>query len=257
MKNHLSTILSGLALFVALGGTSYAAFALPRASVGTRELQRGAVTSAKIADGTVGRRDLAPSARGGTSGTGPAGPKGDPGPAGPKGDAGPAGPVGPAGPKGDPGVGASTLAGGERRTIASVTCDRDANLIETTLDIAQPSRLMVSVRGEVQDYTTRDEFVWRVRLWEESLVQAYTPILFVESEQPFPAGGAGAGIARTSGSGLVDGGSGGPETIPAGRYVLRLQGWMRNSAGPRMCDSTTTATWANTYLDWLIIPVAA
>ena len=42
-----------LALFVALGGTSYAAFSLPAGSVGTEQLRNGAVTSKKIGNGTV------------------------------------------------------------------------------------------------------------------------------------------------------------------------------------------------------------
>jgi hypothetical protein len=33
-----------IALFVALGGTSYAAFSLPAGSVGTKQLKNGAVT---------------------------------------------------------------------------------------------------------------------------------------------------------------------------------------------------------------------
>ncbi len=42
-----------LALFVALGGTSYAATQLPRNSVGTKQLKKGAVTSRKLANGAV------------------------------------------------------------------------------------------------------------------------------------------------------------------------------------------------------------
>lgn len=42
-----------LALFVALGGTSYAAFSLPANSVGTRQLRNGAVSSNKIAKGAI------------------------------------------------------------------------------------------------------------------------------------------------------------------------------------------------------------
>ena len=42
-----------LALFVALGGTSYAALSLPAGSVGTQQLRNGAVTSRKLAKGAV------------------------------------------------------------------------------------------------------------------------------------------------------------------------------------------------------------
>lgn len=47
-----------LALFVALGGTSYAAISLPAGSVGTRQLHNGAVTSRKLANGSVGAKKL-------------------------------------------------------------------------------------------------------------------------------------------------------------------------------------------------------
>ena len=42
-------VVSLLALFVALGGTGYAAFSLPTNSVGTKQLKNGAVTSKKVA----------------------------------------------------------------------------------------------------------------------------------------------------------------------------------------------------------------
>jgi hypothetical protein len=42
-----------VALFVALGGTSYAAAGLAPGSVGTRQLQNGSVTNSKIANGAV------------------------------------------------------------------------------------------------------------------------------------------------------------------------------------------------------------
>jgi hypothetical protein len=51
---HLrGNVVAYLALFVALGGTSYAAVNLPAGSVGNRQLRNGAVTNRKIANGSV------------------------------------------------------------------------------------------------------------------------------------------------------------------------------------------------------------
>ncbi|MEZ5123002.1 MAG: hypothetical protein R2736_15730 [Solirubrobacterales bacterium] len=78
------TVAAYLALFVALGGTSYAAASLPRNSVGTPQLQNGAVTSAKVRNGSLTARDF----RAGSLPRGPQGPQGAQGPAGPQGPAG-------------------------------------------------------------------------------------------------------------------------------------------------------------------------
>jgi hypothetical protein len=59
-------VVAYLALFVALGGTSYAAFRLPAGSVGTRQLRNGAVTSTKIANGSITPAKLNAGAVGGT-----------------------------------------------------------------------------------------------------------------------------------------------------------------------------------------------
>ncbi len=112
-----------LALFVALGGTSYAAVSLPKNSVGTAQLKSNSVQSAKIKKGAVTRakiRDNAINSAKVADGsllaadfaagqlpkgdTGPAGPAGAAGPAGPAGPEGPAGPAGPEGPQGPPGL---------------------------------------------------------------------------------------------------------------------------------------------------------
>jgi len=89
-----------LALFVALGGVSYAAVKLPANSVGARQLRKGAVTKPKLAKSLLASLDA--KAIAGTPGakgdTGPQGPAGDTGPAGPKGD------TGAKGDKGDPGT---------------------------------------------------------------------------------------------------------------------------------------------------------
>jgi hypothetical protein len=43
-----------LALFIALGGSSYAAIAIPAGSVGTKQLRNGAVTPVKLASSEIG-----------------------------------------------------------------------------------------------------------------------------------------------------------------------------------------------------------
>jgi hypothetical protein len=70
-----------LALFVALGGSAYAAGVLPVNSVGTAQLKGGSVTSGKVKDGTLKAGDFA-------SNQLKAGPKGSTGAAGPAGPAG-------------------------------------------------------------------------------------------------------------------------------------------------------------------------
>jgi len=89
-----------LALFVALGGTSYAALNLTGkdvkngsltgldlkdGSVGGADLKTGSVTGADLKDGSIGVADLVAAARGAA---GPAGPPGAPGPPGAEGKAG-------------------------------------------------------------------------------------------------------------------------------------------------------------------------
>ena len=109
---HLrGNVVAYLALFVALGGTSYAAATLPRNSVtakqiaaravGSAELKNGAVTSQKVRGlrledfkpGELAKLTVAPVAEKAKGGA-----KGSPGPQGPEGAIGPLGPVGPAGP---------------------------------------------------------------------------------------------------------------------------------------------------------------
>jgi len=85
---------SSATLFIALGGTSYAVATLPRNSIGTPQLKKGAVTGEKLRDGTVGQADLAPGALGSVA-RGPRGPQGSQGTPGGQGASGPQGPIGP------------------------------------------------------------------------------------------------------------------------------------------------------------------
>lgn len=64
---HLKANVVGyVALFVALGGTSYAAVILPADSVGSRQLRNGAVINAKLANGSVGPNKFDPGSIGGS-----------------------------------------------------------------------------------------------------------------------------------------------------------------------------------------------
>jgi hypothetical protein len=71
-----------LALFVALGGSSYAATNLPKNSVGSKQIKKNAVTSSKVKNGSLLARDF-------KAGQLPAGARGLQGPQGAKGDIGP------------------------------------------------------------------------------------------------------------------------------------------------------------------------
>jgi hypothetical protein len=85
-----------LSLFVALGGSSYAALQIPRGSVGTKQLKNGAVTSPKVKNNSLLVRDFRRSQRAQLQG--PPGARGAQGPVGPQGPQGPVGPItGPAG----------------------------------------------------------------------------------------------------------------------------------------------------------------
>lgn len=91
-QHHIALI----ALFVALGGTSYAATQLPKNSVGPTQIKANAITSPKVKDGSLVPADFKP-------GSIANGAPGAPGVPGADGAAGPQGPQGPQGPKGDKG----------------------------------------------------------------------------------------------------------------------------------------------------------
>ncbi|HUO71629.1 MAG TPA: hypothetical protein VMU39_12710 [Solirubrobacteraceae bacterium] len=107
-RAHAAVAIAALA--ASIGGTSYAAgVVVPRHSVGTAQLQPGAVKSSRLARSaataaafgaaSLRRADLAS----GQIRTGPAGPAGGAGPQGVAGQRGAPGPAGPLGPRGRPG----------------------------------------------------------------------------------------------------------------------------------------------------------
>ena len=87
-RPHLTyaNAVSSLALFIALGGSSYAAITLPRNSVGSAQIRTAAVTGSEIKNGAIHSTDIAKGTRtalhGAAGPTGPAGAAGAQGPAG-------------------------------------------------------------------------------------------------------------------------------------------------------------------------------
>jgi hypothetical protein len=80
MRRHLtpSLVISLMALFVALGGASYAAVKIPKNSVGAAQIKKNAVTSAKVKDRSLLATDFKAGQlpRGATGATGAAGASG-------------------------------------------------------------------------------------------------------------------------------------------------------------------------------------
>lgn len=136
------------ALFVAFGGTSYAALKLPDNSVGTAQLRDGSVTSSKLAAGAVTgskvkRGSLHASAF--KSKSLPTGPKGDPGASGRQGTAGSQGPSGlPGSPgvDGQPSVPASASAFSDDAG-AVPPGPMDLVIKQVTIDMPRPGKLLV------------------------------------------------------------------------------------------------------------------
>jgi hypothetical protein len=79
-RRHMTyaNVVATLALFLALGGVSYAALKLPKNSVGSKQIKKNAVTSTKVKNGSLKKGDFA-------AGSLPAGAAGPVGPIGPKG----------------------------------------------------------------------------------------------------------------------------------------------------------------------------
>src|SRR5690349_21601468 len=76
-----ANVMATLAVFIALGGSSYAALKLPRNSVGATQIRTGAVRASEVKNGSLRVSDLSASARRSLRGAvGPAGPQGPAGP---------------------------------------------------------------------------------------------------------------------------------------------------------------------------------
>src|SRR3954466_10248673 len=77
LRLSYANVTATLALFIALGGSSYAALRLPRNSVGPTQIRAGAVHSSEVKNGSLRAADLSTSSRRALRGaTGPAGAQG-------------------------------------------------------------------------------------------------------------------------------------------------------------------------------------
>jgi hypothetical protein len=149
VRSHLQhNVVGYVALFVALGGTSYAALKLPASSVGAKQIRSGAVTEKKLArsavtDRVVRRGSLRASAFApGQLVAGAAGPQGSPGQQGP---VGPAGAPGAAG-----GAGATGATGPSDAYVASLAPLLDPS---TGITLAVPAgTYVVTARASVTNF---------------------------------------------------------------------------------------------------------
>jgi hypothetical protein len=96
-----ANVISVMALFVALGGSSYAVVHLSKGQVKTKHIAKNAVTTKKVKDGSLLGKDF-------KAGELPAGQQGPAGPQGPQGDAGTQGLKGDTGAQGTPGQNGAT-----------------------------------------------------------------------------------------------------------------------------------------------------
>jgi hypothetical protein len=127
-----------VALFVALGGTSYAAAQLPRNSVGTAQIRANAITSSKVRNGSLLPQDF-------KTGKLPAGPTGAQGTTGAQG---PAGPAGPQGTKGDTGAAGSALAYAHILvTAGGATVDSQRSKGVAQSNVSHPGTGIVCLKG--------------------------------------------------------------------------------------------------------------
>ncbi|HKE81806.1 MAG TPA: collagen-like protein [Solirubrobacteraceae bacterium] len=109
-KLTYANVMVTIALFLALGGTGYAAATLPKNSVGTTQLRSGAVTSSKVKDGSLQATDFKANQL----------PRGPQGASGPQGERGPAGEPGPRGPAAGTAIAPLDLPNNGSGTVADV-----------------------------------------------------------------------------------------------------------------------------------------
>ncbi len=208
VSGHLGkNVIAYLALFVALGGTSYAALKLPKNSVGSKQIKNGAVA----------KRDLARTVRAELTRTGV---PGAPGSQGPQGIQGLQGLQGQAGQPG--GRGPSFGDGKHLPNISNFACGEDVVVGSQTLTLTEPSRIWVHGHGTVrnQNDDPRDYGLWL------QLRDAGDTATLAVAIRAWDTGGGDDKLALSSGGVMLSGedaDAAGPAYVaPAGTYILQL-----------------------------------
>ena len=139
MRDRLTyaNVMATIAVFIALGGSSYAAIKLPNNAVKTRNIAPNAVTGAKVKNGSLTRRDF---------GLGQI-PQGAAGAQGTTGADGSGGPVGPTGPRGLNGADGSADTPAQILTKLAQVDGPASGLDADTVDGADASGLQKRVTG--------------------------------------------------------------------------------------------------------------
>ena len=228
MRSHLAhNLVAYLALFVALGGSSYAAVTIGSAqikdnSVTSKDLKNNGIRSRDIRNGTIVGRDVAK----GTllranfkSGQLPTGSRGATGPAGPQGPQGATGPAGPRGPS-----------FGDTKLISNVNgfaCNTPVTVGSMALTLQDSSRIWASGQGSIRqnDPNGADEFELYVQLRDSGgAIVATSPANW---DSRFPTGDEDTVNTMSTAGALHIGAdpSDGTQPVyvaPAGSYTLEL-----------------------------------
>jgi hypothetical protein len=174
IARHLRhNLVAYLALFVALGGTSYAAVSLPRNSVGSKQIRSNAVSSTKVKNRSLAESDFSRAAIAALSGK--------PGPPGATGALGAGGPQGPKGDKGDTGDTGPTFTGWSRSTT-SPSIGTDTTVTDLagngsgTLSLPSQSRVYLSAAVDVANTSATEPS--RASCTARASAPGATPLLF-------------------------------------------------------------------------------
>lgn len=208
-KFTFSNVASVLALFIALGGISYAAANLPKKSVGTKQLKNDAVTEKKLSEDVRKQLDKA----------GEKGPKGDDGAKGAtgaqgvQGVQGVQGATGPQGVQGVPGPGVTTFAQVTTSQSHTSNVPTDLGTVGPTLDVTVPANGYVMITGSM----------------EVSSPAGTDCSALITS--PSLANSVGAGFSSGDGAFHLAGSGQIVSVLPPGTHTLKMQYQRNNGAG--------------------------